>query len=73
MAVVTDARANGERRAAEHKLKVRDLQAFCRHRDLAVGRETGGLEVDAEGQVGVGGRDDENGSLNSKHFEPPFD
>src|SRR5208282_72845 len=54
-AVATNTRANGKRQAVEDELEIRDLQPFCRHRDLPVGREPGGLEVDAESQPGVGG------------------
>ena len=54
-------------RPMEDELEIRDLQPFRRHRDLAVGREPSGLEMDAESQPGLGGGDDENGSLNAKH------
>jgi hypothetical protein len=52
----------------EDELEIRDLQPFRRHRDLSVGSEPRGLEIGPESDLGLGGRDDENGSLNAKHL-----
>ena len=72
-AVATDARAYSKRQFAEGELEIRDLQSFRRNRDLPVGDMPGGLEIHAESHLGLGGGDNENGSLNAKHFEPHFD
>jgi hypothetical protein len=67
-AVATNARTYGKRQAMEDELEIRDLQSFRRHSDLAVGSEPRGLEIGPESGLGLGGGDDENGSLNAKHL-----
>jgi hypothetical protein len=67
-AVATNARAYGKRQAMEDELEIGDLQPFRRHRDLSVGSEPRGLKIGPESGLGVGGGDDENGSLNAKHL-----
>jgi hypothetical protein len=65
--VAPDARAHGQRQTAEDELKMRHLQPLRRQGDLAIGGEASRLEMDADCELGVGGGDDENGSLNLKH------
>jgi Domain of unknown function(DUF2779) len=60
--------SGGARQFAEGELEIGDLQAFRRDRDLAVGGKPGVLEMIAKSQLGVGGGNDENGSLNAKHL-----
>ena len=72
-AVATNARTHGKRQAMEDELEIRDLQSLRSDGDLAIGGEPRGLEIGAESDLGLGGGDDENGSLNAKHFEPLFD
>jgi hypothetical protein len=66
-AVPPDARAHGQRQTTEDELEMRDLQALRRQGDLAISGEASRLEMDADCELGVGGGDDENGSLNLKH------
>ena len=66
-AVAPDARAHGKRQTREDELEMRNLQPLRRKGDLAIGGEAGRVEMDAHCQLGVGGGDDENGSLNLKH------
>jgi hypothetical protein len=67
-AVTTNARAYGKRQAMEDELEIRDLQPFRSDGDLSVGSEPRGLEIGPESGLGLGGGDDENGSLNAKHL-----
>jgi len=53
--------------AAEDELEMRDLQALRREGNLAVGSEPRRANLLAKRQLGVGGRNDENGSLNLEH------
>jgi hypothetical protein len=71
--IPTDARTHGERQAMEDELEIRDLQPFRSHGDLAVGVEPRGLEINPESDLGLSGRDDENGSLNAEHLNLIFD
>jgi hypothetical protein len=66
-AVAPDARAHGKRQTTEDELEMRDLQSLCRQGDLAIGGKASRLEMDADCELGVGGGNDENGSLNLKH------
>jgi hypothetical protein len=56
-AVATDARARGKRQVAKNELEMRDLLTLRRRGDLAVGVESGSLELDTKSKLGVGGRD----------------
>ena len=67
-AVATNARTYGKRQAMEDELEIRDLQPFRSDGDLAIGSEPRGLEIGPESDLGLGGGDDENGSLNAKHL-----
>jgi hypothetical protein len=67
-AVATNARAYGKRQAMEGELEIGDLQSFRSYGDLSVGSEPRGLEIGPESGLGLGGGDDENGSLNAKHL-----
>ena len=60
--------SGGAGQFAEGELEIGDLQAFRRGRDLAVGGKLGVLEMIAKSQLGVGGGNDENGSLNAKRL-----
>lgn len=66
-AVTPDARTHSQRQATEDELEMCNLQPLRRQGDLAVGGEASRLEMDADCELGVGGGDDENGSLNLKH------
>jgi hypothetical protein len=66
--VATNARTRGKRQAMEDELEIRDLQPFRSDGDLSVGSEPRGLEIGPESGLGLGGGDDENGSLNAKHL-----
>jgi hypothetical protein len=67
-AVATNARTHGKRQATEGELEIRDLQPLRSDGDLAIGGEPRGLEIGPESDLRLGGGDDENGSLNAKHF-----
>jgi hypothetical protein len=67
-AVATNARTHGKRQAMEGELEIGDLQSFRSYGDLSVGSEPRGLELGPESRLGLGGGDDENGSLNAKHL-----
>ena len=56
-AVATDARAHGKRQVAKNELEIRDLKTLRGQGDLAVGGESGSLEMDSKSQVGVGSTD----------------
>ena len=51
----------------EDKLEIRDLQPLRRDRDLAIGGDPRVLEICPESDLGLGSRNDADGSLNAKH------
>lgn len=72
-AVAAHPRTYGEGEALKGELEEIDFQAFGGNRDFAVGGLTRGAERDAQGALGFDGGDDDDGSLDAKHFEDPSD
>jgi hypothetical protein len=66
-AVAQDARAHGQRHAGMDDLEIRHLNTLAATRYLTPGRQGSGTELNAERGTGLGGWDDDDGSLNLEH------
>ena len=65
--VAADARTHGQRHVRMDELEMRDLEPFAAAGRSPLRGECGRPQLDAERRAGFGGRNNEDGSLNTEH------